>query len=226
MPEKDPARRYASAADLANDLGRFLEGKAVAAVPVSPVERLARLAARDGYQIVGEIGRGPRSIVYRAHYGALPQPVALKVFSAGAGTQAEWEARLRRDSGSWATLAHPHIVPVQRTGWWDGAPYLSGITRLNRHYGNLRVLVNQCIEVSSPFRGVSCYGGKNYHECERLRLSPEKKYALFASLYRKPPSEASCLLCSVIEVIRKTPAASDLSIFFATVLPRVLCLLK
>jgi serine/threonine protein kinase len=123
--EKDPARRYASAADLANDLGRFLEGKAVAAVPVSPVERLARLAARDGYQIVGEIGRGPRSIVYRAHYGALPQPVALKVFSAGAGTQAEWEARLRRDSGSWATLAHPHIVPVQRTGWWDGAPYVA-----------------------------------------------------------------------------------------------------
>jgi serine/threonine protein kinase len=123
--EKDPARRYAGAAELANDLGRFLEGKTVAAVPVSTAERLARLAARDGYRIVGEIGRGPRSTVYRAHHGALPQPVALKVFSPGTGIQGEWEARLRHDTGLWASLAHPHIVPVQRTGWWDGAPYLA-----------------------------------------------------------------------------------------------------
>jgi serine/threonine protein kinase len=25
----------------------------------------------------------------------------------------------------WAGLAHPHLVPVQRAGWWDGAPYLA-----------------------------------------------------------------------------------------------------
>ena len=64
--EKEPAGRYASAAELADDLGRFLDGQPVAAVPLGQAERLARLAARDGYQIVGEIGRGPRSIVYRA----------------------------------------------------------------------------------------------------------------------------------------------------------------
>jgi serine/threonine protein kinase len=123
--EKEPGRRYASAGELADDLGRFLEGKPVAAVPLGELERLARLARRDGYQIVGEIGRGPRSIVYHALFEPLRQPVALKVFSTGTSTREEWEARLQRGAELWAALAHPHIVPVHRAGWWDGAAYLA-----------------------------------------------------------------------------------------------------
>jgi serine/threonine protein kinase len=123
--EKEPARRYPGAGELADDLGRFLDGKPVAAVPLGAAERLARLAAKDGYQIAGEIGRGPRSTVYRALYGALRQPVALKVFPAAACTREEWEAGLRRGADRWAALAHPQVVPVHRAGWWDGAPYLA-----------------------------------------------------------------------------------------------------
>ncbi len=123
--EKEPVRRYASARELADELSRFLEAKPVTAVPLGAVERLARVAARDGFQIVGEIGRGPRGTVYRALYGPLKQPVALKVFPAGACTQEEWEARVRRSAELWGGLAHPHIAPVQRAGWWDGAPYLT-----------------------------------------------------------------------------------------------------
>jgi serine/threonine protein kinase len=123
--EKEPGRRYASAEALADDLGRFLETRPVAAVPLDARERLARLAGRDGYQLVGEIGRGPRSTVYHALHGPLQQPVALKVFPTGACTQDEWEARLRHGAELWAVLAHPHIVPVQRAGWWDGAPYVA-----------------------------------------------------------------------------------------------------
>jgi serine/threonine protein kinase len=123
--EKEPGRRYASAGELADDLGRFLEGRPVAAVPLSEQERLARLARRDGYLIVGEVGRGPRSTVYHARSDLLQQPVALKVFPAGTCTRDEWEARLRRGADLWATLAHPHVVPVHRAGWWDGAPYLA-----------------------------------------------------------------------------------------------------
>ncbi len=123
--EKEPGRRYASAGELADDLGRFLEGQPVAAVPLDPKERLARLAAREGYQVIDEIGRGPRSTVYRALYGPLQQAVALKVFAAGTCTQEAWEARLRRGADLWAALAHPHLVPVQRAGWWDGSPYLA-----------------------------------------------------------------------------------------------------
>jgi serine/threonine protein kinase len=123
--EKEPARRYVSARELANDLGLFLEGKPVAAVPVSAKERLIRLAARDGYQIVGEVGRGPRSVVYHALYGALKQPVALKVFRAGMCAREDWDSRIQRATDLWAALAHPQIVAVQRAGWWDGAPYVA-----------------------------------------------------------------------------------------------------
>jgi serine/threonine protein kinase len=123
--EKEPARRYGGAAALADDLDRFLQGKPVAAVPLGATERLARLAARDGYQLGEEIGRGPRSTSYRALYGPLNQPVALKVFTRGICTREVWEAKLRRDAELRAAVAHPGIVPVQRGGWWDEAPYLA-----------------------------------------------------------------------------------------------------
>ncbi len=123
--EKAPDRRYASARELADDLDRFLEGNPVAAVPLGDNERLARLAARDDYQIVEEIGHGPRSTVYRALYGPLKQAAAVKVFATGICSREEWEARVRRGADQWAALAHPQIVPVQRAGRWDGASYLA-----------------------------------------------------------------------------------------------------
>jgi tetratricopeptide (TPR) repeat protein len=43
---KSPDRRYATAEELADDLHRFLEGKAVVARPVGPMERAAKWAAR------------------------------------------------------------------------------------------------------------------------------------------------------------------------------------
>ena len=122
--EKERTRRYRTARELADDLGRFLEGRRVAAVPLAPRERLVRLAVRDGLQLGDEIGRGPRSVVWNATRGPHNQPVAVKVFDAGICTREDWEAQVRAEADLWASLAHPHIVPVRETGWWDGTPYL------------------------------------------------------------------------------------------------------
>ncbi len=123
--EKKPAQRYATAGELADDLGRFLAGVQVAAVPLDDRERLVRLAERDGYRIVGEIGRSPRSTVYHAQFGPLQQHVALKVFQPGICTRDEWEARLRRSAVEWSAVTHPHVIPIHRAGWWDGWPFLA-----------------------------------------------------------------------------------------------------
>ena len=45
--EKRPAKRYASVSEVADELGRFLEGEPVHARPISLVERLARRARRQ-----------------------------------------------------------------------------------------------------------------------------------------------------------------------------------
>ena len=44
---KDPARRYATAAELADDLRRYLEGKAIVARPVGGVERATKWVKRN-----------------------------------------------------------------------------------------------------------------------------------------------------------------------------------
>jgi serine/threonine protein kinase len=123
--EKDPARRYWSAAALAEDLGKFRDGAPIAAVPLSSAERLARAAARDGYELLDELGRGPHSTVYRARHASIPQPVAVKVFAISSTARDEWDSQVRQHIEARAGLSHPNIVSVLRSGWWDDTAFVA-----------------------------------------------------------------------------------------------------
>ena len=122
--EKEPANRYATARELADELGRFLSGQGILTRPVDVGERVRRAAMRDGFTIVGEVGRGPRSVVYQVRHESSVRPLALKVFDRGHATKDEWERTLETCRAHAVGLTHPHVVPVLRGGWWDGVPFV------------------------------------------------------------------------------------------------------
>jgi len=96
------------------------------------------------YEILGELGRGGMSTVYKARQIALDRIVALKVVPKEFTHDKDFVTRLRREAQSSAKLAHPNIVTTYDVGELGGYPfitleYLSGGT-LSEHihkYGKL-----------------------------------------------------------------------------------------
>jgi serine/threonine-protein kinase len=88
-----------------------------------------QLAAR-GIVLGAEIGHGAAAVVYRAVDRRHERPVAVKIFTPGAGG-ALAEDRFLREIRLAAGLQHPHILPVYDSGAAGGAlfyvmPYVEG----------------------------------------------------------------------------------------------------
>jgi TonB family protein len=64
------------------------------------------------YEIIGELGRGGTSIVYRARERELGREVAIKVVRSSHTDDTEAVARLAREAKLVAMLRHPNIVPL------------------------------------------------------------------------------------------------------------------
>lgn len=80
----------------------------------------------DGYEILGEIGRGGMAVVYKARQRGLNRVVAVKVLRGGGGwLRDEDAARVRREAEAVARLQHPHVVQIHEVGEWDGEPFLA-----------------------------------------------------------------------------------------------------
>jgi serine/threonine protein kinase len=85
----------------------------------------AALPEVAGYEVLGELGRGGVSVVYRAWQPSLKRPVALKMLAAGALAGPEERAHFRAEAEVVARLRHPHIVQIYGLGETaDCRPYL------------------------------------------------------------------------------------------------------
>lgn len=105
-----------------------LFGSALGDEPVDlPTEALAdEMPAELGdYEILGEIGRGGTSVVYRARQRRLNRIVALKTLHGSALTSRDAFERLQTEAQAVARLDHPHIVPLYEVGRHSGTHFLT-----------------------------------------------------------------------------------------------------
>jgi serine/threonine protein kinase len=130
--EEQREKRFASLEDLRSALVStpatasmsatlLAAGAADAIVPAR-----ATVPSLDGYDIVGELGRGGMAVVYKAHQLALNRSVAIKMFVSRGLVGTEELRRFRCEAETIAGLQHPNIVQVYETGvTLDDVPYHS-----------------------------------------------------------------------------------------------------
>jgi serine/threonine-protein kinase len=79
----------------------------------------------EGYDILGELGRGGMGVVYKAHHQKLDRDVALKMVIAGAMASQDQLDRFILEAQAVARLQHPDIVQVFEVGEHQGLPFFS-----------------------------------------------------------------------------------------------------
>ncbi len=78
----------------------------------------------DRYELVGLVGQGGMSSVYKAHDRLLERNVALKILHPHYGDDEEYVERFRREARAVAQLSHPNIVTVIDRGEAEGHQFI------------------------------------------------------------------------------------------------------
>jgi serine/threonine protein kinase len=76
------------------------------------------------YEIVGPLGSGGMSVVYRARDPHLARDVAVKLVAAEGATSPARLGRFETEARAVAQLSHPNVVTVFDVGTHEGQPYL------------------------------------------------------------------------------------------------------
>jgi eukaryotic-like serine/threonine-protein kinase len=132
----------------------------------SPRQSPAALSV-EGYELLGELGRGGMGVVYKARQVRLDRLVALKVILAGGHAGTEHLARFRKEGELLARIQHPNIIQIYEVGEQDGRPFFameyvdgeslaqrfSGIPLQGRHAAHLVETLARAIHAANE-RGV------------------------------------------------------------------------
>jgi serine/threonine protein kinase len=86
---------------------------------------MAETPAVDGYEVLGELGRGGNGVVYRARRIGLKRLTALKVLRGGPAADPREAARLRGEAMALARIGHPNIIQIYEVGETGGRPFLA-----------------------------------------------------------------------------------------------------
>lgn len=78
-----------------------------------------------GYELMGLLGRGGTSVVYKARHSNLRRLVALKMILGGANAEPEQLMRFRIEAETVAKLQHPNIVQIYEVGVYESCIYLA-----------------------------------------------------------------------------------------------------
>jgi serine/threonine protein kinase len=103
------------------------------------------------YELLGEIGRGSMSVVYRARHRDTGAVVALKVLKESDTPNPSFLKRFQQEAHAASRLSHPNIVPVLDSGERDGSYFIAmavveGVT-LDRAMTTSRLSIRQFVEV-------------------------------------------------------------------------------
>jgi tetratricopeptide (TPR) repeat protein len=79
----------------------------------------------EGYEVLGELGRGGTGVVYGARHIGLKRLTALKVLRGGSSADPREAARLRGEALALARIGHPNIIQIYEVGETGGRPYLA-----------------------------------------------------------------------------------------------------
>src|SRR5262249_47123202 len=120
--EKDPAQRYASAQDLADELRRFRSGEPVRARPMNARDLAAKWADRLGYDVGELVGRSPWAETYTARHRPINRAVLLKLSTGPVGSPQH--ATLRREAGALAGVEIPFVIRLHDYGERHGRAFL------------------------------------------------------------------------------------------------------
>jgi WD40 repeat protein len=89
----------------------------------APAPRELPLPAVEGYEVLGELGRGGMGVVYRARHVLLKRLCVLKMILAGDYADPRAVARFRAEAEAEARLQHPNIVQIYHVGETGGLPF-------------------------------------------------------------------------------------------------------